>query len=100
MGFLANRRIVGWTYDFAQWAQLAWKQHEHDDKSDYYLGVIASISAAQAHKNLIDQGWSLGMHSGANDAAELIAKVLRFGDAPAGDFGDLLEAPYMSPLSK
>jgi hypothetical protein len=34
-----------------------------------------------------------------SDARQLINKVLALGDAPAGDFGELLQQPHLAPLT-
>jgi hypothetical protein len=92
--FGARSRINGWSAGFARWAQETWKLHEHDQESDYYLGVILGITAARSHSQSPppkrDGRTDKGYYEGYRDARTLINKALKFGDAPPGTYAELL----------
>ncbi len=102
MGFLANRRIAVWTDGLKRWAVAESSRRGDPGGDDYYLGVIAAVMASQRYRPwLSDQerkNSSLRFLEGYSDATELIAKVLRLGGAPSGDYADLLSRPYLEPL--
>jgi hypothetical protein len=62
------------------------------------LGVIAGIADARRHAQQDLNVLEVEMGQGYVDARVLINKVLELGDAPEGDFYELLGLPYSAPL--
>lgn len=99
MGWSARGRIKDWMLEFARWSQVAWKEHDEvNDHGDYYLGVIMGIRDAKSHRRGGVAGLEDEVGQGYQDARLLINKVLQLGDAPEGDFYELLAKPYSEPL--
>lgn len=99
MNLRARNRVNGWLQEFADWAQVAWKEHdEENDHSEYYLGVIMGIRDARSHMTGPLDGMNELTRQGYEDSRVLINKVIKLGDCPEGDIYDLLSLPYSEPL--
>jgi hypothetical protein len=65
----------------------------------YALGVIYAYNAATGRGPVPNlDGSDLNTQMGYSDAVGLMNKVLRYGDAPEGDYADLIAMPYDQPF--
>ncbi len=93
-----QRRIVRWTMDLEQWALKQGKLHPGSEEADYALGVIMAINvsqrkAAPMNEVLLDRQPRETQY-GYIDGIALMNKVVELGDAPVGEFRELLGAPH------
>lgn len=85
------------------WAFQESKLHaKKSDEAHYALGVIMGISVAQRKsppfsKSQLERQ-PQKTQFGYIDSIALMNKVAAFGDAPEGEFRDLLGAPHSEPL--
>ncbi len=100
MGFRVNRRIGAWTAGLHTWAQRQEARHgPGSEEALYALGVIIAVNEVRKRSTPLDMtGWEIRSQMGYADAKMLIKKVLESGNAPAGDYKDLLAMPYSEPL--
>jgi len=74
------------------------------DDGQYAHGIAWGISASRRQAPLMTpeeaKHHSLRTVAGFFDALALIAKVLAYGDAPSGEYLDLLAAPHGDPLAQ
>lgn len=99
--FRAKRRISAWLRELRRWALPKIHGSSGIDESQYACGVIIAVDVSTRRRPpLLDGGKSLPLliFTGYCDAVELIHKVLTYGDAPKGDFEELLGMPYGDPL--
>ena len=97
----AEKRIAHWMVDFRRWAEKSGMANPHSKDDYYFAGVVLAISVSQgktAAPNDVDGGSSMEWARGYHDGIALLNKVIAYGDAPKGDFRDLLGAPYSKPL--
>jgi len=89
--------------DLQRWALNQSKLHPNSDDADYALGVIMAINVSQMKSAPLNsaslerqpQETQFDYMSGI----ALMNKVVELGDAPAGEFRELLDAPYVEPLT-
>jgi hypothetical protein len=98
----AQRRMDGWTMDLQQWALQQTKLHKGTDEADYALGVIMAINvylgkASPMSEVLLDRQ-PQETQFGYIDGTRLMYKVVELGDAPVGEFRELLGAPHSDSL--
>ena len=98
MGFMARRRIAGWTFDLRQWARD--EEARHGDKTSegqYAFGVFMAalerIDRVPWPPGTIDRYWPPAQQ-GFRDATALIERVVATGDVPGRTFGELLPAHH------
>ena len=100
----AERRIASWMYDFRRWAEDGMGNIKTPEQK-YAYGVTLAIAVSQGKMkhwfgkdidNVNDYAFetSRGYHNGI----ALLNKVVEYGDAPEGDFQDLLDEPWGKPL--
>jgi hypothetical protein len=96
-----QRRMVSWTMDLRQWAQG--KLHPGSDEADYALGVIMAINVSQRKIPPLNEALlnrqPREIQFGYVDGITLMNKVVELGDAPVGEFRELLGAPHSEPLT-
>ena len=95
-----QQRMVSWTTDLRQWAQG--KLHPDSAEADYALGVIMAINVSQRkipplNEALLDRQ-PRKTQFGYVDGITLMNKVVELGDAPVGEFRELLGAPHSEPV--
>ena len=98
----AQQRMVSWTVDFRQWAHTQVRLYPGSDEADYAFGVIMAINVSQRkisplNEALLDRQ-PRRTQLGYVDGITLMNKVVELGDAPVGEFRELLGAPHSEPL--
>jgi hypothetical protein len=89
--------------DLRQWALRQERLHPGSDEADYALGVMMAMNVSQRkippmREALLDRQ-PRETQFGYVDGITLLNKVVKLGDAPVGEFRDLLGAPHSEPLS-
>jgi hypothetical protein len=100
-----QRRMVSWTMDLRQWVldSMQGKLHPGSDEADYELGVMMAINVSQGKIPPLNEALLVRQpretQLGYVDGITLMNKVVELGDAPVGEFRELLGAPHSEPLS-
>jgi hypothetical protein len=100
-----EKRLARWLIDFRRWLESKaghGDQEEDNDDQRYHFGVLLALSVSVGTtKRLTDNDllrYSQQTIKGYNHGLTLMYKVAQLGDAPEGDFQDLLGAPHGEPL--
>jgi len=95
----AERRVAKWTMELQRWALKLGRLHPRGSaEADYALGVVYAIAVARRKVlPMLDAdlaGQSKDTQSGYYNSLALLNHALELGEAPTGDFGDLLGAQF------
>lgn len=96
-----EKRMAQWTAAFRRWAEQGMGSITTDDEQ-YAYGVVMAVNVSQRKMVMpkdMDSRYSSNTLYGFDDGIALINKVVAYGDAPEGDFQDLLSAPRSDPLT-
>lgn len=100
MRIKAERRIARWTMELQRWVLTLGRLHpQGSDEADYALGVNMAISVCKRRVLPMPDADLAGLaeqtQHGYRDGVALIGQVFERGDAPKGDFVDLLGASFL-----
>jgi hypothetical protein len=94
----AEKRIAHWMVSFGNWVRNSARADPSRDL--YFSGVVMAMNVAQRKAGPPDKTrLSDEQAFGYSDGIALINKVVALGDAPEGEFADLLAAPYAEELA-
>lgn len=99
-----QRRIAHWMVDFRRWTEKGMGSGSFDaPEQQYAYGVSMAIAASTGKMTNwfgkdIDRDYDAETSRGYHDGIALLNKVVEYGDAPEGDFEDLLDEPWGLPL--
>jgi hypothetical protein len=98
-----QKRIARWMVDFRRWAEHGMGRGSFDTpEKQYAYGVHMAISVSTGKMTSwfgkdIDSDFDAETSRGYHDGIALLNKVVEYGDAPEGDFQDLLDEPWDIP---
>ena len=97
-----EKRIANWTVSLSNWL---YKSGKADPSRDlYFTGVTWALHVSQGKIAPPAEGREFDdQMAGYSDGMALLRKVVALGDAPDGEFADLLAAPYseeVTPMRK
>jgi hypothetical protein len=93
--------MAAWIWELRRWAVPKLHGSSGTDESQYAAGVIIAVDVSTKRRPPLQDGGKnlpLPIFAGYSDAWELINKVVACGDAPKGDYEELLGMPYGDPL--
>jgi hypothetical protein len=98
-----ERRLARWTDKLQKWADGRVTEFGSNSKEGQYaFGVSLGVSVAKGKtsppKNM-KKRYKPQAIKGFEDCKWLISKAVKHGDAPAGAFLDLLQAPRTEPVT-
>jgi hypothetical protein len=99
----SERRLAKWSDKIQKWADVRIEEFGSESKDGQYaFGVSMGIAIAKGKmtqpKNM-KKRYKPQAIRGLEDCKWLMSKAVKYGDAPAGPFLELLQAPRMEPVS-
>lgn len=99
----SERRLARWALTLQKWADGRVKEFGSDSKEGQYafgvsMGVSVSLGKMAQPKNM-KKRYKPQAIKGMEDCKWLISKALKHGDAPEGQFLELLQAPRTQPVT-
>ena len=106
-----EKRIAHWMVDFRRWAEKSGPPSGRPgtEAENYAHGVLLAIMVSQRKLSPFADinatypsktDFPSDTARGYNDGIALLNKVVEYGDAPEGDFLDLLAEPWGKPLGE
>jgi len=99
----SERRLAAWSDKIQKWADGRIEEYGSNTKEGQYafgvsLGVLVAKGKTTPPKNM-KRRYKPQTIKGYEDVKWLISKAVTYGDAPAGKFLPLLQAPRSEPVS-
>ena len=106
-----EKRIAHWMVDFRRWSETNGPPSGRPGTAEenYVFGVFFAIRVSQRKmapfENIdaaypSDNDYPSDVSRGYRDGLALLNKVVEYGDAPEGEFLDLLAEPWGKPLGE